>query len=184
MQLPETKPIDDPESLGALQLELLTMAQSILGGRDLSKVLSRPQFTDSGPHIRNTPTLDGACAELSRAAEFNWPEVVFEMAHETVHLLNPIPGNTNNLEEGVAVAFSLYVQPFYGICVPIDDAPYLYAFQLASMLPEGPLESARRARTRVGALSAATTQDLADLFPNVDTVVLESLVERFIRKDN
>ena len=184
MQLPETIPKDDPQFLWALQLELLSMAQSILGDRDLSKVLGRPLFTDGGPNIRNTLNLDGACAELSRAAEFNWPEVVFEMAHETVHLLNPIPGDTNNLEEGVAVAFSLYVQPYYGICVRTNEAPYLYAFQLACDLPEGPLESGRRIRTRFGALSAVTTQDLAELFPNVDTVVLESLVERFIRKGN
>ena len=62
--------------------------------------------------------LDGAFAELSRASECYWPTVVFEMAHETVHLLNPVPGNANNLEEGVAVAFSLRVQPSYGICYP------------------------------------------------------------------
>ncbi len=184
MQLPETKPIDDPESLWALQLELLSMAQSILGDRDQSKEIGRPQFTNNGPNIRNTPNLVGAFAELSRAAEANWPEVVFQMAHETVHLLNPIPGNTNNLEEGVAVAFSLYVQHYYGISVRLQDASYLQAFQLASTLPEGPLESARRVRNRVGALSAVTIQNLAELFPNVDPVVLESLVERFIRKDN
>ena len=180
MQLPETKPRDDPESLWALQIELLEMAQSILGCRDASKRICQPQFTDNGPNIRNTPNFDGAFAELSHGAKCSWPEVVFEMAHETVHLLNPIPGNTNNLEEGVAVAFSLHVQPYYGTCVRLEDASYLRAFQLASMLPEGPLESGRFARTRFGALSAITTQDLAALFPKVDTAVLESLAERFI----
>lgn len=181
MQLPETVPSEDPQSLWVLQLELLSMAQSILGDRDLSKEIGAPQFTQNGPNIRNTPNLDGAFAELSQVAKYNWPEVVFEMAHETVHLLNPIPGNTNYLEEGVAVAFSLHVQPYYGICVLLQDAAYLRAFQLTSMLPEGPLKSGRSVRTRVGSLSAVTIHDLAELYPNLTTVMLESLVERFIR---
>ena len=166
--------------MGALQIELLSMAESILGRRNLSKKVYRPQFSGDGPHIRNTQNLDGAFVELSRAGECSWPEVVFEMAHETVHLLNPIAGNTNNLEEGVAVAFSLHVQPSYSICVHPSSPSYLHVFQLASMLPEGPLEAARRARDRVGALSDVTERDLGELFPNVDAVVLGKLAERFI----
>ena len=180
MQFPETKPRDDPDGLWALQVELLSMAQSFLGRRDLSKQICQPQFTDDGPQIRNTPNLDGAFVELSRDGECDWPEVVFEMAHETVHLINPVAGNTNNLEEGVAVAFSLHVQPAYSICIRPSSPSYLHVFQLASMLPGGPLEAARRVRDRVGALSNLTARDLSELFPNVDTVVLGKLAERFI----
>ena len=180
MQLPETKPRDDPGALWALQVELLSMAESILGRRDLSKKIYQPQFSDDVPRIRNTPNSDGAFVELSRAGECSWPEVVFEMAHETVHLLNPIVGNTNNLEEGVAVAFSLHVQPSYSICIRPSGPSYLHAFQLVCTLPEDPFEAARRVRDRVGALSALTAQDLWELFPNVDTVVLGKLTERFI----
>ena len=90
------------------------------------------------PRIRNTPSLDGAFVELSRATERSWSLAVFEMAHETVHLLNPIPGNTNNLEEGIAVAFSIHVQPLYGISVRPSSDSYVHVFQLASLLPGGP----------------------------------------------
>ena len=91
IQLPETMPREAPEALWTLQLELLSMAESILGHRDIRKKIYSPQFSDEGPCIRNTPNLDGAFAELSRVGECYWPTVVFEMAHETVHLLNPFP---------------------------------------------------------------------------------------------
>ena len=181
IQLPETEPLDDPEALWALQVDLLSMAESILGRRDLSKKIYQPQFSDDGPRIRNTPNLDGAFTELSRAGECYWPTVVFEMAHETVHLLNPVPGTTNNLEEGVAVAFSLHVQPSFGVCMQPSIPSYLHAFQLARMLPGGPLRGAERARNQFGALNDITVQDLWGLFPSVGEAVLGRLAERFTR---
>ena len=124
--------------------------------------------------------MDGAYVELNRSAECDWPEAVFEMAHETVHLLNPVLGDTNNFEEGIAVAFSLSVQPSYGINVSTSEQPYLDALQLASVLPAGPLEAGRRVRDSVGALSAVTQRDLRELFPDADVFVLSKLVETFV----
>ena len=181
MRLPQTKPRDDPNALWGLQMELLSKAESILGPRDESRKIYQPRFTDDGPQIRNTPNLGGAFVELSRAGECYWPTVVYEMAHETVHLLNPIPGNTNNLEEGVAVEFSLNAQQSYDISTqrPSKES-YLYVQQLVGMLPGGSLEAAKSVRDRVGALSDVTAQHLEELFPNVDKVVLSKLSERFI----
>ena len=181
MKLPATNPRDDPSALWALQIELLSTAETFLGPRDVSKKIYQPQFTGGVPCIRNTPELDGAFGELSRAAESYWPTAVFEMAHETVHLLNPITGNTNNLEEGVAVAFSLEVQSSYGIHVPLKMQSYNYAFSLCLGLSRGPLAAGKKVRERVGALSNATTQDLRQLFPNVDKGVLGNLAEAFVR---
>lgn len=181
MRLPDSKPLGDPEALWALQLRLLAIAESILGPRDVSKKIYQPQFSDNGPCIRNTPNLDGAFTELSRAGEHYWPTVVFEMAHETVHLLNPFPGGANNLEEGVAVAFSLHVQPAFGVCIQPSLPSYAQAFRLASLLPGGPLRAAQRIRNRCGALNDITLRDLQELFPSVGVAVLQTLVERFNR---
>ncbi len=182
MRIPQTTPRDDPSALWALQMELLSMAESVLGPRDASKKIWQPQFANDGPRIRNTPNLDGAFAELSRAGECYWPTIVYEMAHETVHLLNPIPGDTNNLEEGVAVEFSLKAQQSYDIVIQKPSMEsYLHVLQLVSMLPEGSLEAAKRVRDRVGALSDVTAQQLGELFPNVAGVILNKLTERFIR---
>ena len=181
MQLPATQPVNDPVGLWSLQLELLAMAESLLGPRDTSKKVYQPQFTDGGPQLRNTPALDGAYVELSRNGERYWPTVVFEMSHETVHLLNPIPGNANNLEEGVAVAFSLRVQSSYGISIPVVVPSYLCALRQVQALLEDPLEAGARVRRQVGSLSAATPQCLAELFPEVDGGVLADLAGEFVR---
>ena len=181
MQLPEVNPRDAPDALWALQKELLSVAEALLGPRDVSKKVYQPKFTDSGPHLRNTPNQDGAFAELSRKSECDWTNAIFELAHETIHLLNPIVGGTNNLEEGVAVSFSLQIQPPYNICMQPSLAAYLEAQQLADRLPGGPLEAARRVRERVGALSEARASDLEHLFPDVDRVVLSRLAGKFVR---
>ena len=157
------------------------MAETFLGPRDVLKKMYQPQCTGGVPCVRNTPGLDGAFVELSRVAETNWPNAVFQMAHETIHLLNPTAGNTNVLEEGVAVAFSLEVQSSYGIHVQLELPSYVHAFRLCLELPEGPLAAGRKIRERVGTLSDATAQDLRQLFPNVDEDVLDNLAEGFVR---
>ena len=48
MKLPQTNPRDDPSALWALQMELLSIAESVLGRRDQSKKVYQPQFTDYG----------------------------------------------------------------------------------------------------------------------------------------
>ena len=69
MRLPETKPRDDRSGLWSLQVELLSMAEAVLGPRDISKKIYQPKFTDEGPQLRNTPNIDGAFVELSRFGE-------------------------------------------------------------------------------------------------------------------
>ena len=182
IRFPDTDPRGDPAALWTLQQEMLSLAESVLGPRNISKTVFQPQFDDNGPHIRNTPTLDGAFVELSRNGERYWPTVVYEMAHETVNLLDPIPGGANNLEEGIAVAFSLWVQPLYRIHMEPEMESYLYALELVKMLPGSPLEAGRRVRDHVGALSGCGERHLAELFPGVQRSVLTALATDFVRE--
>ena len=192
MQLPSTKPRDDPVNLWALQLELLERAKSILGPHDPSKKICQPKFVDkSNSTIGNPPTFNPTWVELTRKAECNWKKVVTEMAHETVHLLNPVlKKDGKTLEEGMAVKFSLCVQDFYSIndiLDPVQDKPYWNALDLVKELPDDPLDSGRQIREevgariseRVGGLSAATLQDLKKLFPKVNRTVLSDLGQVF-----
>ena len=179
MRFPATNPVDEPATLWALQLKLLDAAESLLGSRDRFKKVYQPEFTDHGPNLRNTPNLNGAFVELSRAAETDWAEAVFEMAHETVHLLNPVAGNTNNLEEGVAVAFSFHIQPAYGINVRPGTTAYDHAYGMVCHLPGGPLAAGRRVRHEVGSLSTATTETLCRLFPELDRALAVALARPF-----
>ena len=179
MQFPTTNPVDGPAALWALQLQLLGKAETLLGPRDQSKKVYQPQFTDHGPNLRNTPDRHGAFVELCRAAETHWGETVFEMAHETVHLLNPVAGNTNNLEEGVAVAFSFHIQPAYGINLRPGTTAYDHAYGMVCRLPGGPLAAGRRVRLEVGALSAAAPETLCTLFPELDRALTLELARPF-----
>ena len=182
IQLPATNPKDDPTTLWALQLELLELTESLLGPRDATKKIYQPTFTTDGPHVRHNPNRDGVFVELSLNGEQYWPTVVYEMAHETVHLLNPVLlEEANNLEEGVAVAVSVMVQPSYGIEKVQSPSfpPYVFALQLVGMLPGHPLASARLIRERIGAFSVVTAEDLGELFPQVDQKVLQELAARF-----
>ena len=182
MRLPQTSPKDDPVALWALQLDLLSIAEAALGARDTSKKIYQPKFADNGPHTRNTTELDGAFAELSRNSECYWPTAINEMAHETVHLLDPAPGIGNYLCEGVAVAFSVYAQTILGLQPqPVGLSSYRHALELVRRLPNGPLEAARQVRASVGALREVTTRHLEDLFPDVDREALSTLAASFVR---
>jgi hypothetical protein len=72
-----------------------------------------------------------------------------------VHLLNPIAGYTNYLEEGIAVAFSLHAQDLYRIarCNTPAIQGYVDALQLAESLPGGPFDFGKAVRTRFGSLA-------------------------------
>jgi len=104
------------------------------------------------------------------------------MAHETVHLLDPtLLGQSNYLEEGVAILFSMLVQPTYQIeNVQYPTAgPYFDALSLVHRLPGNPITSARLFRDQVGPLSEASSEELSRLFPSVDSGTLKKLAEKF-----
>ena len=187
IQLPGTSPKDDPRMLWSLQLELLALAESHLGPRDASKKIYQPQFGDHYPQVRHTPNEDGAFAELSRYGKQYWPTVVNELAHETIHLLNPVKlGEASNLEEGVAVAFSIKAQHSYGIQLvqvptPESEPSYMRVRELVHRLPDDPITSAKLIRERFGSFSAVTAEGLAELFPKIDGQVLWELGAKFVR---
>ena len=177
-----SSPGEDPSMLWSVQLQLLRLAEDILGPRDASKIICQPVFTDHDPNICNTPNLDGAFAELSRKAETYWPTVIFELAHETVHLLDPKPGVGVWLSEGMAVAFSNYAQHCYGM-EPQNHSmePYRRSLELVSVLPPGAPKAGRRIRDACGSLDNATQCILETLFPSVAPETLTELCKPFER---
>ena len=177
-----SSPGEDPSVLWTVQLQLLGLAENTLGPRDGSIKICQPVFSDDGPHIRNTPNLDGAFAELSRNAEGYWPTAVYELAHETVHLLNPTSGVGNWLSEGIAVAFSIHAQLCFKLtpqCIGMQS--YRRALTLVSELPRGPLAAGRTIRAAYGSLESATQSKLEGLFPSVDSEILSELSKPFVR---
>lgn len=179
MNFPTSIPEHDPSSLWALQQQLLSMAEVLVGERDRSKKIHQPGFHKNGPQIRNTPKLDGVFVELGPGSKVYWPTVVYEMAHETIHLLNPTVSYTNWLEEGIAVEFSIHAQRLFDVPIQAPSSgPYLEALEMVRALPGGAFSAGYRAREVAGALSTVTFQDLSTLFPGVKPTALKRLVEK------
>lgn len=141
----------------------MNRAEMLLGSRDQRKKIYQPQFGALVPTVINTPSLDGAFAQLSSNAEGYWPTALFELAHETVHLLNPTVGRTNWLEEGLAVAFSLHVQD----AIRPSSGPYKEALTMIDALPNDPFAIGRAARTRSGSLFEVTPDILQLVAPGI-----------------
>ena len=176
----DSSPQDAPAALWALQQDLLALAEHLLGPRDRSKQICQPAFNDNGPLLCNTPDGDGAFAVLSPNAAGYWPTAIYEMAHETVHLLNPIAGETNFLEEGIAVAFSMHALEAYSLPpFETDLASYTEALKLVRALAPDVFSAGQRIRESAGALSQAARCDLAILFPAVDRAILCRLSQPF-----
>ena len=174
-------PADNPQFLWKLQVELLEQAQGLLGPRDKTKAISKPSFHDGQPYTQLTIVPDGAFVVLSRGAERYLPTTIYEMAHETIHLLNPVPrGESNYLEEGIAVEFSIIAQEHFHVPIQTPESgPYNDALHLVRFLPPSPIEAAKTIREKIGPLSQATVPDLAAIFDRASLELLEGLFKKF-----
>ena len=172
---------DDPNWWWNLQCELLGLAESLLGPRDNTKLIGQPAFHDGVPFTQLTRNPDGAHVVLSRGANQYFPTTIYEMAHETVHLLNPVERNiANYLEEGIAVEFSLIAQRLYRVPLQSPEtASYKEALKLVNLLTASPIEAARRIRVRTPSLSRASEGDLSQWFSGVSPEVIGSLCNKF-----
>lgn len=175
---PNVSPKDSIPSLITIQNELLGKAESVLGPRDKTKYILIPRFNNEARPRINCLNQDETYISLSTTAAEYWNAAEAEISHEVVHLLNPISGCTNYLEEGIATAFSQYAATHYGIFNP-PSGPYKDALSLVNNLSENPLEAGRALRADVGALSEVTIQDLTLRFPSIGENISKRLVEEF-----
>ena len=183
LTFPSERPDNAPVFLWSLQRRLLQEAEARLGPGDSGKEIFQPTFSDTGPHVVNTPNLDGAFATLSRNAAGFWPTSLYELAHETIHLLNPTVGGTIVLEEGVAETFALEMAASLGGQIIISSLQsYTDACNAVKKLAADVFGAAKTVREKCGALSGATLQELSLLFPEVDTALLEELSASFQRE--
>ena len=172
----ENDPNIDAPAVWALQKFLMEEAEERFGTRDEGKKIYQPTFATGSPHIVNTPNLDGAFACLSDNAMSYWPSALYELAHETVHLLDPVTGYTNYLEEGFAVLFSVEMSDeFTEDAQEPDDSYYNEAWKLVSELSDEPYAAAQDIRGTFGSLANAEFEGMTALFPEVDEDILRKL---------
>ena len=192
-----TKPDDDRENLHKLQCDLLKWAQELFGERDGSWTILPPDFDECTPHIfyRIPFAQKLVHIKLVCRARDEWPEALYQMAHEVIHLLNPkkkdletdCRDTANVLEEGVACAFSYYVLRMCDIDVErykrVSLPSYKHAHKLVARLQSGDIAAAKRIRREMPAIpfSSVTTDDLLRIFINLDSEHAEELVSTFSR---
>lgn len=182
---PSERPDRSPQAMWELQVKLDICAQNLLGPRNLDKKLLSPTFVEGGPNVRNTCALDGGFAELSLNAAGYWPTAIYELAHETIHLLDPRPGYPTGkgaswLEEGVAVNFSLAVSREIGDKgIKVNLKKYKIANGLFSRIGGDLFSRAREIRCISGHFSDATALDILSVTPDMPLNVAEKLASSF-----
>ncbi len=189
--LPDTRPGDDDCGMERLQTDLLLWTRELFGERDTSWSICPPEVVGGIPHIF---FLDDRTTRLVRinlgdGAEENWNIVLYQMAHEVIHLLNPRKGcKANNLEEGVASAFSYHVQELSGITknkfVYHNHDAYKCVHNLVSRLPGGAIVGAHRIRNEMppcSSFSSISTVNLERIFPGIDSELADTLTSEFDR---
>lgn len=172
------KPRDDPKRLALVQSALLATAEEFFGARDKAIKIGKAEFNDRGPYIQWSADKKSVWTRLSNNAAGYWPTAVYESAHEVVHMLNPVVGYANHLEEGMSVAFQHEIAPaFSGVLIKVGLASYLEAESLAKKLHKDVFHAGKLIREHVGAFSKATPMNLKTLFPNADKTLLAKLCE-------
>ncbi|MHA6306241.1 hypothetical protein ACX3SV_03955 [Hafnia paralvei] len=186
---PTTHPKDSPVELWNLQFLLDQHAQELFGSRNPHKKLYRPTFSSNEseqPCVYNSKSEDGGWAQLSVNAATYWRTTVYELAHETLHLLDPRPATldakgSNWLEEGIAVEFSLHcVNVIYGITPPVLSAKYNKAKNLAIKIGKvNFFEKCKLIRQRSGHFADATIDDIRKSAPDCEESIAIKLTKRF-----
>lgn len=171
------------QDLYDLHIFLLDEAESLLGERDKNFFILPPSFSeDAGPNIRFSEDRKLVFTELHKCAQSYWPSAVYQMAHETVHLLDPRPGASTWLEEAVAVEFALFIQKKLGHSAYMPTEKYYDAWRILHLVGRDTFAVARRIRKICGTLH---TEDLAALrreftkIHRLDKTILPQLVSEF-----
>lgn len=182
---PNERPDLCPEKVWELQVKLDACAQQLFGERNPHKILLPPKFVADGPQIRNTPNLDGGYAELSPSAAGDWPLAIFQLAHETIHLLDPRPAypigkGASWLEEGLAVNFSLTISKVFGQhSMKVGDKKYQTANNIFTRIGGDLYQRAKQIRSRSGHFSDASISDVLASSPTLPQHIAEKLVLSF-----
>ena len=185
-RLPELftgRPADNLDVLCKIQEILLAHAETYYGPR--KKQVFCPQILRTDyPCVRNTPDLKGGYAELHVAAADSWHIAVFQLAHETIHLLDPQPAterSTTVLEEGIATSFSLQAIGEIDASGIHVSQPYADAFFAFTQLGSQRHSIAREVRERAGHWRDTTEEILLEIASDILQELATRLATEFNR---
>lgn len=171
-------------SLARQMSEIMTEVTSLFGPRDERFLFIGWEFIGERPQIFFPSSGERhVLIRLSMKASEFWNTAIHELAHECVHLLSPVVGAANNLEEGVA---TWYADRFYRHTTSRDPGPisdryrgaYDAVVELFARSPHGP-ETIRELRTAQSSFSQMDASLLLRIVPNLDPVLASFLVRQW-----
>lgn len=160
--------------------QILCFVEARYGPRDRSFTLLGLEFCDTGPRCWFPGNSGHIIIQLTTSAMNDAVQACYQLAHECVHLLNPVKfGTASVFEEGVAALFALecarHFQPSY---TPAADK-YAAAADLAGLALAINPDVVRQLRSEGTPFSAFTPAQLAAACPGLPTEVASVLCSGF-----
>lgn len=171
-------------SLARQMSEVMTEITSLFGPRDDSFQFIGWEFIGERPQIFYPSSGERhVLIRLSMKASEYWNTAIHELAHECVHLLSPIVGRANNLEEGVA---TWYADRFYRRTTSRDPGPisdhyrgaYDAVVELFGRSQDGP-ETIRKLRLEQSSFAQIDSALLLRVVPTLDPALASFLVRQW-----
>lgn len=164
--------------------DMLQMAEKLFGPRDTSYTILHIEPGHEIPKIwfPNGYHQKQIIIHLATDPTHNMFKACYQLAHETVHLLAPVEGNANNLEEGVATYFAgLYLKKKMNATWEPGEKSYEEVLEKVSPLFEKDVNCIRKIR-KDQKFSKISKDRIRSAFPTLPTPEeLKWLFEEFVR---
>ena len=159
--------------------QFLVEAEYQFGLRNRSFTILGVEFRAGVPQVWFPGDCSNVVVQLGLPAMQEPNRAMFQLAHECVHLLDPAPGGTNNLEEGLATNFALEIMLSLGVDYSTGDPKYDVAYALVrELLAERPA-TAKELRTLYGPWRSITDQQIAAACPGINPSLAQQLASLF-----
>ncbi|EMD5662695.1 hypothetical protein VRM69_000935 [Enterobacter hormaechei] len=169
LKLPSKLPSEDKNAGVEAKRMIIEEMESLFGSRDNTFTIDESIVYHNGsPRVWTYDTENKKCnVVLSNGCLTYWPCFVYEMAHESIHLLNPQPVAASYLEEGIAVWFSDYMMEKCGYEKHYPKGDYKKALELVALIKDTPPNIVKKIRDNYPNLTDISFAELRRLYPTL-----------------
>ncbi|UNZ51987.1 hypothetical protein [Agrobacterium tumefaciens] len=161
--------------------DMLSEAELRFGPRDMSWTILGVEFSDrSSPQIWYPGNRKHIAVQLSKEATNCIPRAVYQLAHETVHLLHPARSIAAPvLEEGLATIFSEEIARREQFNIVTSSEKYIAAASLTRELLKHDADAILKIRAIEPSFCAVTPELLQQIVPQLDNDTASLLCRPF-----
>lgn len=159
--------------------EMLIDIEKKYGDRDSEYTILGIELTDrGGPSYWLLNDCKHVIIQITENCLTNMDGALFQLAHEAIHLLNPLEcGTVNYLEEGLATYYSLSYPNSSYVC---DDAKYQLASDLVRELLAYDDNIIKKLRgSELKSLSSIRKEDILKIHPTINDELITKLTTNF-----